>query len=518
MTYKSSGDTLRLSAIYEVSKILTSGTNLKITLPSVINVLDNFLDMSNGIIYLYDFETKRINPFVSRGIDFNINNPLVKIEEFSNNVFKSGSPIVIHDINRVAGLIDELSYKNISNKRSSYVCLPIKAYRKVYGSMSLVITDTNYPFLFNDALKLLEMVSSLIAQSIVLRNKIKEEKEKLQKEKIRLQNELELKHNIKNVIGQSRSMQHVFKTVNIVAKSNATVLIRGESGTGKELIARALHYNSDRSEKPFITLNCTSLPETLLESELFGHEKGSYTGAASSRKGRFELANEGTIFLDEIGDIPITMQVKLLRVLQERQFERLGGSNTISVDIRIIAATNRNLEDLTQKGSFRDDLYYRLNVLPIFLPSLRDRKEDLPLLIDHFLLKYNSENNQSVALSEETYQYLIGYKWPGNVRELENTLQRLVILADDNLADSSLLPYEIKSYKVNSLGSLNNHKNNFSIGNTLTSSVEDLEKEKIIEALTKCGWVKSRSAKLLGITARQLDYRINKYSIEIERF
>jgi len=362
------------------------------------------------------------------------------------------------------------------------------------------------------------MVSSLIAQSIVLRNKIKEEKETLQKEKIRLQNELESKHNINNVIGQSRSMQHVFKTVNIVAKSNATVLIRGESGTGKELIARALHYNSDRSEKPFITLNCTSLPETLLESELFGHEKGSYTGAASSRKGRFELANEGTIFLDEIGDIPITMQVKLLRVLQERQFERLGGSNTISVDIRIIAATNRNLEDLTQKGSFREDLYYRLNVLPIFLPSLRDRKEDLPLLIDHFLIKYNSENNQSVALSEETYQYLIGYKWPGNVRELQNTLQRLVILADNNLADSSLLPYEIKSYKVNSLGSLNNYKNNFSIGNTLTSSVEDLEKEKIIEALKKCGWVKSRSAKLLGITARQLDYRVNKYSIEIERF
>ncbi|MGH7884589.1 MAG: sigma-54 interaction domain-containing protein [Thermodesulfobacteriota bacterium] len=518
MTYKLTGDALRLSTIYEVSKILAAGTNLEITLPSVINVLDNFLDMSKGIIYLYNFDTKQINPFVSRGIDFNLNKPLLKIKEYSESVFKSGSPIVIHDISTLPELINELSHRNVSEERSSYICLPLKAYRKVYGSMSLVIANTNYPFLFQDAIKLLEMVASLIAQSIELSYKIKEEKDKLKKEKFLLQNELKSKYHLKNMIGQSRSMQHVFKNVNTVAKSNATVLIRGESGTGKELIAKAIHYNSDRASKPFITLNCTSLPETLLETELFGHEKGSYTGATSERKGRFELANEGTIFLDEIGDIPITTQVKLLRVLQERKFERLGGFSTISVDIRVVAATNRNLEELTQKGFFREDLYYRLNVVPIFLPSLKDRKEDLPLLIDHFTAKFNSENDKEVELSQETFVCLINYNWPGNVRELENTLQRLVIFADDNYADINILPHEIKFYKESRSNGLDSNKINSAIQSSLTNSVEDMEKEKIIDALKKCGSVKSRTAKRLGITARQLDYRIKKYSIQIEKF
>lgn len=518
MNYKTAGNTLRLNTIYEVSKILASGTNLKVTLPSVIHVLDNFLDMSNSIIFLYDFETKQLNPFVSRGVDFCCDNPLVKIREYSRSVFNSGSPIVLQDISNKPALLSELNCKKNPEKRTSYVCLPIKAYRKVYGTLNLVIANTDYPFLFMDALKLLEMISSLIAQAVELSFKIKEEKAQLKEEKTRLQNELKSKHKIQNMIGQSRPMQHVFKNVNIVAKSNATVLIRGESGTGKELIARAIHFNSERSKNPYITLNCTSLPETLLETELFGHEKGSYTGATSARKGRFELANTGTIFLDEIGDIPISTQVKLLRVLQEKKFERLGGSTTIPVDIRIIAATNRNLEELSSKGKFREDLYYRLNVVPIFLPSLRDRREDIPLLIDHFMTKFNRENDKTVEVSDAVYKYLVNYDWPGNVRELENAIQRLVILSDDEIADTSLLPVEIRSFQGSTLDNSRSYKPEETRHYTLTGSVEDLEKEKIIEALKKCGWVKSRSAKMLGITARQLDYRIKKYSIEIEKF
>lgn len=518
MSDELTSNSLRLNTIYEVSKILSSGINLKVTLPSIINVLDNFLDMSNGIIYLYDFETKKLGPFVSRGIGFDPDKPLTKIEEYSNNVFKSEVAIVIHDISKVPGLMDELSFENVENRRSSYICLPLKAYRKIYGTFSLVIADTELPFLFNSALKLLEMVSSLIAQSIALSNRVEKERKKLKEAKLRLQSELESKHSIKNVIGRSGPMIDVYKTVKTVAKSNATVLVRGESGTGKELIAKAIHYSSERSDKPFITLNCTSFPETLLETELFGHEKGSYTGAVSSRKGRFELADKGTIFLDEIGDIPLTTQVKLLRVLQERQFERLGGTNTVSVDIRIIAATNRNLEQLTQSQLFREDLYYRLNVVPIFLPSLKERKDDLPLLIEHFLDKYNEENGKNVSLSESVYPHMIDYDWPGNVRELENTVQRLVVLSDEDFADSSLLPYELRNYQKSSLDSLNGQRRTSSAHGTLTNSVEDLEKEKIMDALRKCGWVKSRSAKLLGITARQLDYRIKKYSIQVERF
>lgn len=518
MSNYSTLNNLRLNTIYEVSKILSSGTNLKVTLPSVINVLDNFLDMGKGIIYIYDFDKKTLVPFVSRGIDFETNKNIPVIDDYSKKVFNSGSVIVIHDINKSPELMEELCQQKAINKRASFICLPIKAHRKVFGTLNLVISDTSFPFLFDDAIRILEMVTTLIAQAIALSNRIKEEQDKLQKERIRLQTELESKYNLKNMVGQSNSMIQVFKNVYTVAKSNATVLIRGESGTGKELIARAIHYNSPRAEKPFITLNCTSLPETLLETELFGHEKGSFTDASSQRKGRFELADQGTIFLDEIGDIPITTQVKLLRVLQERQFEKLGSSKTISVDIRILAATNRNLEELTEKGLFREDLYYRLNVVPIFVPPLKDRKEDIPILIDHFLTKYNIENSKSVNLSEDTYQLLLEYNWPGNVRELENTINRLVILAEDNLAESGLLPIEINSYIKESLEGINSIKKNPYNSVTLTRSVEDLEREKIVEALKECGWVKSRSAKLLGITARQLDYRIGKYRIEMQKF
>jgi Nif-specific regulatory protein len=345
------------------------------------------------------------------------------------------------------------------------------------------------------------------------------EREKLIEEKTRLQSELRIKHSLENVIGQSDKMKEIFETVHRVAPTKATVFLRGESGTGKELIARAIHYNSPRAKGPFIKINCTALPETLLESELFGHEKGSFTGATHERKGRFELADGGTIFLDEIGDIPVSTQMKLLRVLQEKRFERLGSSRTISVDVRIIAATNQDLEKAVKEGSFREDLYYRLNVIPIFLPPLRERREDIPLLVEYFLQRFNEENKKGVRISDEAMRLVLEYPWPGNVRQLENCIERLVIMTDEETIRVEDLPYEIRAFNRDligqSHGSSKLERKTRSL--SLPKTVEEIERERIIEALQKCGWVKSRAATLLEISPRQIDYRINKLGIKIRK-
>ncbi len=299
-------------------------------------------------------------------------------------------------------------------------------------------------------------------------------------------------------------MQEVFEAVHRVSPSKATVLLRGESGTGKELIAKAIHYMSSRGEGPFIKFNCASIPEGLLESELFGHEKGAFTGAISSRSGKFELANKGTIFLDEIGDLPLTLQPKILRVLQEREFERVGSEKTVKVDVRIITATSRNLEQLVSQGRFREDLYYRLNVIPLFLPSLSERGEDIPILIDYFLKKFNQENNRSVVLDKSALQVFLNYNWPGNIRELENTIERLVIMSVSDKITASDLPLSLSVPPFKSSVKLE----------SLTANVEEIEKANIIHALEKTGWVQAQAARFLGITSRQIGYKIKKYGIE----
>jgi len=307
-------------------------------------------------------------------------------------------------------------------------------------------------------------------------------------------------------------MVEVYESVDRVGGTRATVLLRGESGTGKELIARAIHYNSPRSTGPFIKLNCAALPETLLESELFGHEKGAFTGATQTREGRFELAHEGSLFLDEIGDIPPTTQVKLLRVLQETRFERLGGNRTIEVDVRLIAATHRDLEKAIREGTFREDLYYRLNVVPIFLPPLRERKEDLGLLVEHFLQKFNLQNRKQVKLDPAVIAMLTQYDWPGNVRELENCIERMVVMAatDTIRAEDAarmtyfLFPAVQEQTKVSVKPS----------ADSLPRSLEQIEHEQILIALEKCGWVQARAARLLGMTPRQIAYKMKKYKIQ----
>ncbi len=307
---------------------------------------------------------------------------------------------------------------------------------------------------------------------------------------------------------KSPVMQHVLKLLHQVANSNATVILYGETGTGKEIASKTIHDLSERKDKPFIKVNCAAIPDTLLESELFGYEKGAFTGAATKKPGRFELADGGSIFLDEIGDMPLGIQAKLLRVLQEREFERLGGTKTIKIDVRIIAATNKNLASLVKTGKFREDLYYRLNVVPIEIPPLRQRKEDIPTFIEHFLFKSSSiSKHPPKKISNEAMQRLIGYEWPGNIRELENIIERCVVVTARNLITLEDLPEDIVKCNVKNTDCLTK-------ANTLDETVDHAEKNAIIKILQECEGNRTHASEKLGISRRSLHRKIIKYAIE----
>ena len=333
------------------------------------------------------------------------------------------------------------------------------------------------------------------------------------KENRDLRNAVSSQYSFGNIIGKSKVMQQVFDTIRKVAPSNATVLIEGESGTGKELVAKSIHFNSPRREKPFVAVNCSALAETLLESELFGHEKGAFTGAVSMRKGRFELADTGTLFLDEIGDMSTGLQVKLLRVLQEKVFERVGGTKPIAVNIRVIAATNRNLKEEMKKGRFREDLYYRLNVVHIALPSLKQRQQDIRLLLDHFIKKYADERKHSVpvtGIEPDVERLFYEYSWPGNVRELENLIERLMIMSPGGAITPADLP---KSFKETAHDDL--YIESVPADAKLYDTLTMIEKTMILRALKKTGYVQSRAAELLGIGKSGLNQKIKKYNLDV---
>jgi two-component system NtrC family response regulator len=329
------------------------------------------------------------------------------------------------------------------------------------------------------------------------------ERRRLLSENRDLRDALERTHRIEGIIGESGRMIEVLSLVRRVAPSEATVLIRGESGTGKELIAKAIHYAGPRASAPLIRVNCAALPETLLESELFGHEKGAFTGAVAARKGRFESADGGTLFLDEIGDLSLPLQAKLLRVLQEREFERLGSSKPIRVDVRIIAATHRNLEALVKAGQFREDLYYRLNVVTVVLPPLRERREDLPLLMDHFLRVFAEKNRKAIrGLTSEAREALLRYDYPGNVRELENIIERAVVLTRDDVIGEADLPLSTQGLEEAESGQA-----------SLPAAVEGVERRMIRGALVRAGGVQTRAAEMLGLSERALRYKLKKYGL-----
>jgi Nif-specific regulatory protein len=398
--------------------------------------------------------------------------------------------------------------KRSPDTEESFICVPIKERRKTVGALSIT-----YPYKQNrnyeDSVQLLTIVTSMIAQSLRLAQLVEQERAQLQDENALLKRELQQKYDFRNIVGTSKEMRDVYEQIAQVAPSGATVLIRGESGTGKELVAHAIHYNSPRSSKPFVKVNCAALPESLIESELFGHEKGAFTGAVARKRGRFELAEGGTLFLDEIGDLSPAMQVKLLRALQEREFERVGGTETIKVNVRLITATNVDLEQAVSDGRFRSDLYYRLNVFSIYLPPLRERKTDILLLADHFLEKYGRQNGKRIKrISTPAIDMLMSYHWPGNVRELENVVERATLVCEGNVIHGYQLPPTLQTAEGS--GTVTKM--------SLDQAVNAFEKDLIQDALKTTRGNRARAARLLDTTERILGYKVKKYEIDCRRF
>ncbi|HOO76743.1 MAG TPA: sigma 54-interacting transcriptional regulator [bacterium] len=427
-------------------------------------------------------------------------------EGITGKVIAEGKPAVVPRISEEPMFLDRTGARG--GEEFTFICVPIKIGAEVIGALSVDRPITPDPSPQED-LRLLSIVSSMIAQAVRLRQEAQEEQMRLREENIRLQAQLRDRFRPSNILGNSRRMEQVYDLIRQVSGSDATVLIRGESGTGKELVAQAIHYNSPRAARPFVKVSCGALPETIMESELFGHEKGAFTGAVRQRAGRFELANGGTIFLDEIGDISLSTQVKLLRVIQEREFERVGGTETVRSNVRVIAATNRDLEAMIGAGSFRQDLYYRLNVFPIHLPPLRERRTDIPLLADHFAERYGKANAKKIIrISTPAIDMLMSYHWPGNVRELENCIERAVLLSDDGVIHGHHLPPTLQTAEASGTAA----------AGPLGEALERIEREMISEALKSARGNMARAARALGLTERIMGLRVSKYGINPRRF
>jgi Nif-specific regulatory protein len=429
-------------------------------------------------------------------------------EGVTGRVIASGRPMVIPKVAEDPLFLNRTKSRNLTKEEVSFICVPIKTGNDVVGALSVDQLFSDKVSLDED-MRLLTVIASMIAQAVRVRQEALEERQQLVEENTRLHEELREKFRPTNIVGNSSGMQDVFDMVAQVAKSDATVLIRGESGVGKELVAHAVHYNSFRAAKPFIRVNCAALPESVIESELFGHEKGAFTSAIAQRKGRFELAQSGTIFLDEIGDLSPTTQIHLLRVLQEREFERVGGTETIHADVRVLAATNRDLEQLMRERIFREDLYYRLNVFPIHIPPLRERRTDILLLSDFFVEKYAKLANKDVRrISTPAIDMLTRYHWPGNVRELENCMERAVLLTNDGVVHGHHLPPSLQT-----ADSTNTYMNE-----GLEEKLDSIEHEMLVEALKNSRGNEMKAGQLLGLTEEMMGALVLKHGIRLERF
>ena len=493
-----------LTALFEISKVLGASFRLRENLQTAMKFLSDILEMRRGTITLLDNTTGTLKIVVAHGLTHEqIRRGIYKIGEgVVGKVVETGEPMAIPDIEKEPQFLNRTGARQ-DKKNISFLCVPIKIGAEILGVLSVDRVFDESISLQED-LRVLEILATLIAQAIKLHKEYDSEKQKREE----MAFELRSRYSLSGVISVCDKMQEVIRTCIKVAKSDATVLLTGESGTGKELVARGIHLESLRAKAPFIALNCAALPENLLEAELFGYEKGAFTGAIGSKPGKFELADKGTLFLDEIGDISPAIQVKLLRFLQEHTFERLGGIKTIKVDVRVIAATNKDLESMVKTGKFREDLFWRLNVVPIFLPPLRERKEDIPLLISHFLFRFNEQYHKNVTVETEALNFLIGYNWPGNVRELENTIERLVVLCDNDCINVDALPPHLKTH----LDIISRIKESSATG-SLEDEIEEIERTRIINALKAFNFNQSKAAKALGITQRQIGYKIKKYNI-----
>jgi Nif-specific regulatory protein len=500
-----------LSLLFEISQILESNMDLRDVVRPVLKTISNYTGTARGVITLLNRKTGEISIEEAVGLSSHQQKRgRYRLGEgITGKVVQSGRPAIIPRISDEPLFLDKTrARENIDWEDVSFLCVPIKIGNEVIGTLSVDRLFSDEASL-NEDVRLFSVIASMISQAVKIRQEAQEERQKLLEENIRLQEELKHRYHPANIIGNSNEMQEVYDLIRQVADSDTTVLLRGESGTGKELIAHAIHYASSRSHKPLIKVNCAALPETIIESELFGHEKGAFTGALHQRKGRFELAHGGTLFLDEIGDLSMMTQIKLLRVLQEKEFERVGGIETIKTDVRIVAATNRNLEELITKNRYREDLYYRLNVFPMHIPPLRERKTDILLLADHFIEKYSRAAGKNIRrISTPAIDMLMAYHWPGNVRELENCIERAVVISNDDVIHGHHLPPTLQTAEASDT----------TIRETLDEALESVERELLIEALKSSRGNMAKAARLINISERRMGLRIQKYGIDPKRF
>ncbi|RWN50902.1 nif-specific transcriptional activator NifA [Mesorhizobium sp.] len=559
---------LRVRGIYEISKALTAPARLEITLANVANILPSFVQMRHGAIVVLDAEgdpeiaasagdadTARsgTHPIVPRAV----------IE----HIVATGTKLMIPDVSTSELFqADPETYHSGNSLPIAFIGIPVKAEHKILGVLSLDrARDSPTGSLYDEDIVFLTMVADLVGRTVRLHRALTTDRERRVDSQWTLENSSDedrtdsIPHppvKMEGIIGESPALKQVLETVSIIARTNSTVLLRGESGTGKEFFAQAIHKLSRRRKKPFVKLNCAALSESVLESELFGHEKGAFTGAISQRAGRFELANGGTLLLDEVGEISPALQAKLLRVLQEGELERVGGTKTLQVDVRLICATNRDLETAVVNGSFRADLYFRINVMPIILPPLRERPGDIPRLANAFLDRFNKDNHRELAFAPSALELISQFYFPGNVRELENCVQRTATLARSR----TIAPSDFACYNNQCLSWLlwkradRSHGGNTgderarsnitpvgsrmpagrfrdpqdsvlphtadapndpafpAIGPRLT------ERDRLLEAMEKVGWVQAKAARILGVTPRQVGYALRRHNIEVKKF
>ncbi len=501
-----------LAVLYKISQTMAHQDDVSILLNNVLDILEVDLGLSCGTLTLRrpDSDVFVIEASHSLSESERRRGQYKLGEGVTGRVAQTGKPMIVADISKDASFLNRTRTRR--DGRTAFICVPIISQRQTIGTISVDRPSAEQPVLERD-LNFLKLVGELLAEAVARIRETIAEKESLKAENRRLKQELGERYRPANMVGNCSSMRLVYEQIAQVADSTATVLIRGESGTGKELVAKAVHYNSPRRNNAFVAINCAALPESLIESELFGHEKGAFTGAAAQRKGRFELANGGTLFLDEIGDITPHVQVRLLRVLQERTFERIGGTSTVTVNVRVIAATSRNLEELIARGQFREDLYYRLNIFPIHMPPLRDRRSDIPLLADHFIQKYNDIYGKTIKrLSSAAINMMMAYHWPGNVREMENCIERAVLTSNDAVVHGFNLPPSLQTSEETNTSILPD------AGGDLVSLVGAYEREIIIDTLKKTRGNAAAAARLLQTTQRILNYRIKQLGIIPKRY
>ena len=520
------GEIRKLSSLLDVSQALSSPLNLRSAFHRVLEILERYHDTNRSVIALPGEGGRRLHLHASIGIRMaQSDSPLGGA--LAQQVFESGRPIVVPRASREPALTGRWGTDPVGRGRDAarqagttgtddddrtYICVPVQQSRECHGVLEIELAfkaDRNY----DRTMKFYGVVASMLAQALKMQRLLQSDRQRLVAENVRLRDELrardDFSHDFSHVIGNSGVMRHVCEQVIKVARTNTTVLIRGESGTGKELIAQAIHDNSLRAKKTFLKVSCAALPETLIESELFGYEKGAFTGAEQRRKGRFELADGGTLLLDEIGEVTLATQVKLLRVLQEREFEPLGGTAPLKVDVRLIAATNKDLEAAVAQGTLRQDLFYRLNVFTIFVPPLRERKSDILLLADHFVEKLSTEQGKQIKrISTGAIDALVGYHWPGNVRELQNVIERAVLVCDGQAIYLHHLPPTLQTAEGSGTATIQ----------PLGEAVAAFERDLIEDALKMARGNRARAARLLQATRRIVNYKIKQYDIDWRRY